>query len=171
VRIDAKSGLRGVLVEADTGRRIPFARKADLDTGEWEAWAATPDGKSVALPRRLLRGRCRLRFVASDAVVIPPKASDPRDLAGSLEEARRRYAKPILALPGRGCEEPRCHRLAEWETAHERLIEPEAGADGHAYERAVTVEVHRWCSWHYRPPRVVNLRGIESEVQVTARPQ
>lgn len=54
---------RGTLVNADTLERIPFAYWADTESGEWKAWAATPDGRHQLLPRRSIQGRCRLVFV------------------------------------------------------------------------------------------------------------
>ena len=171
--LDVKRGARGVLVNADTGERIAFARWADTDTGEYEAFR-TLDGKNIFRDDRgrpvLYRGRARLRFVPSQAPPLLPRPSDPRDLARSLAEARR--AHPLVVSSGRECDEPGCHALAEWESASERVIEPEVGNDGHSYERGVVTRLKRWCPRHYRPGTTVSLRGVESEIDVgRARPQ
>lgn len=171
--VSAASGLRGLVIDLDAGRPVRWCRWADTDTGEYEAFRSDPDeARRLGQPVTplLYRGRARLRFVPA-VTVSPPRPSDPRDLAGSLEEARRRYCRPILALPGRGCEERLCNRLAEYEVSDEVEIEPEIGDGGGAYERAVTVGVRRYCAWHFRGPTFTSMRGVESEVGVATRPQ
>jgi hypothetical protein len=171
--LDARGGLRGLLIDLNGGRVIRKAFWADTDTGEYEAFLEGPGGLVLRDPEGrplTYRGRARLKFVP--AVPLPaPKPSDPRDLAGALEEARRQYAKPIPAVPGRQCMEPRCLRMATWEVGDAREVEPEVTADGRACTRAVTTRVTRWCSWHYRAPTWTSLRGVESEIEVATRPQ
>jgi len=81
--LDSKSGIRGVLVDESTGQRIAFARKANLETGEWEAWQATPDGKEIWHDADgkpvLLKGRCRLKFIPA-VLITPGPAPDPEDV-------------------------------------------------------------------------------------------
>jgi hypothetical protein len=179
MRIDARSGVRGLLVDAETGRLIRWARWAEVpddprQPGEYEAWRY-PEAECRARfaagePREalLLRRRCRLRFVPAAPLAVRP--TDPRDLAGSLDEARRRWA-PKLLVCGEECEEPGCHRLSAWWVSDERLIEPERDADGVLHERAVTTRARAYCDRHYRGPVQTSLRGVESEVEVGARPQ
>jgi hypothetical protein len=165
--LDAKSGLRGVLINEETGQRIPFARWADTETGEYEAFATTPDGQAMLQPAQVIRGRARLRFVASSSFVYPAKPSQEAD----PELVQQHRGVPVLAVAGRECEERYCHRLATWKTAEEREIDPEVGSDGQSYERAITTVVHYWCDWHYRNPLFTNRRGVTQEVEVRARPQ
>jgi len=51
--IDAKAPEKpaGVVVDTGTGRRIPFVRKYDTETGEYEAIEATADGKNYRLDK------------------------------------------------------------------------------------------------------------------------
>ena len=164
--LDAKSGLRGILVNAETGQRIPFARWANTETGEWEALAATPDGKSILQPKRIVRGKCRLRFVPS-AGFVAPRPTVPEDPPLAAGETKR-----VLAIPGRECEERFCHREAVWLTGDEEELEPQIGTDGRGYERGRVVRIHRYCNEHYRPPVHTSRRGVESEIEITtARPQ
>ncbi len=37
----------GVLIDRGTGKRIPLAFKADMDTGEWEAHVPAPNGTDI----------------------------------------------------------------------------------------------------------------------------
>lgn len=179
--IDAKNpnlATRGMLFNADTGERIPFAFWADTDTGEWKAWRRGPDGRPLV--RRegngfsadsVVSGRCRLRWVPAVNLPAPRRGGRPPENVPLAELARdARKGRPILAIPGRECEEPGCHRLAVWDTGDEQEVEPEVGPDGSKWERGVLVRKHRWCDWHYRPPVSTSLRGVENEVQVEARP-
>jgi hypothetical protein len=171
--LDARSGFRGVLVRADTGERIPCARWANLDTGEWEALAVDPLTGQPAQPARIIRGQCPLRFVPAAPVFspsAPASVKTSRESAESLAEAKGRVRR-VLAVPGRGCEEKGCTALAEWEVSWEQEIEPVQGTNGRLYERAITIRKHRYCSRHYRPPVFRDLRGVESEAAVTVRPQ
>jgi hypothetical protein len=170
VIVDARKGIRGVLVNAETGERIPFARWSNLETGEWEAWQATPDGKQVAKPPRLIRGQCKLRFVESYAPPLrQPAAVDAKAAAEQREEYHRKTEARLL-VPGDECEAKGCHRLAGWTVAVERRLAPVRLGDGRLQEHGVVVAVHAFCDRHYRSPVSISERGVESQVEVAARP-
>lgn len=178
MRLDAKTGTRGLFWNVATGQLVRWVIWADLpddpqQEADFEAFREEPQAalaRGVPLSAIRYRGRARLRFVPA-APVYRPKPTAARDLAGSLDEARRRFVRPKLLVVGEECEEPLCHALAAWRVGWERLIEPEIGPDGRAYERAVMLEAHGYCDKHYRAPRVTSLRGVESEVEVEVRPQ
>lgn len=165
--IDAKSGARGVLVNADTGCRVPFAKWANLETGEWEALAATPDGRRVAQPRRIVRGRNNLRWIPA----APRHRARPdfEPLAEAVERVRKGVALPDDT--GEECEGRTCHRRAVWGTTDEQEIEPAVTEEGRRFERAVSVKVHYFCDRCFRLPVFSSVRGVESEVQVKVRPE
>ncbi len=173
--LDAHFGLRGVLVDTDAGSRIRWAVWANMDTGEYEAFKSDPEhAVKLGLPLDVLRYRGRaghLRFIPSAprAKGALARAQTPAEVAEMVRWARR--GQPILMLPGRECDEPKCHALASWMTAHEQEVEPETDGEGVRWERAVTVRRSKWCHHHYRFPVFSSLRGVESEVEVTARPQ
>lgn len=157
--------LRGIVVNEETGQRIPFVRWCDTDTGDWEAWAATPDGRQKLRPPHLVRGRCRLRFVPLAPRAAPKRTPPPRP-------GQARPGQRLVVLPGVRCERPGCQRLAEWQTADEQELEPEILPDGSRAERAKMVRTHRWCSWCYQWPLFTSLRGVVREVtSIKARPQ
>jgi hypothetical protein len=178
MRLDAKTGTRGLFWNVATGTLIRYVIWADLpdnpeQEAEFEAFREEPQAalaRGVPLSVIRYRGRARLRFVPA-APVFKPKATALRDLAGSLDEARRQFVRPKLLIVGEECSEPLCHALASWLVGWERLIEPEIGPDGRAYERAVTIAAKGYCSAHYRNPVQVSQRGVESEVEVDCRPQ
>lgn len=61
--LDAKAPEKpaGIVVDTGTGKRIPFVRKFDTDTGEYEAFCPTADGKDILLDEHwkpiLLKGK------------------------------------------------------------------------------------------------------------------
>ncbi len=169
---------RGVLVRADTGEAVRWARWANLRTGEYEAWTRDPESlrpvlddlrrNGVPLSAFRRRGKAPLRFVPGPA--LAPRPTPPGELAAMVADERR--ATPCLVVPGRDCEEPGCRRPAEYETADERQLAPAVAGDGRACDVGIVVRKRRWCSAHYRPPVSTSRRGVESEVEVTvARPQ
>src|SRR5262245_24316545 len=122
MRLDAKSGVRGMLVNCETGQIIRWVRWAELPDdpeaqGTFEAWRFHPDqcklrfAAGAAEDELIYQGTCRMRFVPSAPVFKRPTAQ--RDLAGSLAEARNRVDRRRLILD-KVCDEPGCHARAEW---------------------------------------------------------
>lgn len=171
--LDAHSGLRGVFVDDASGRPVRWVVWYDTETTEYEAFRCDPEvaAKLGVEPIALrYRGKARLRFIPATPAKRP-SPTDPRDAAGSMQEAKRLWSKPLLLLPGRECDEPHCHQLAGWRTAVERVIEPVVGVDGVAYKRSIVLEIKNWCAKHYRWPQRISARGVESETLVACRPQ
>lgn len=188
MRLDAKSGVRGVLINRDTGQRITHVRWAEIpdnpeQSGEYEAFRIDPElakARGIPLVSILYRGRCRMQFTS--ATILENKPVIHLAPSTPLDEIRHEVLKggevkvtSIIYLPGMPipeCEERLCHRPATWSVATERIVEPERGEDGRLYERAVTVLTRVYCDRHYRPPVQISQRGVESEVEITrARPQ
>lgn len=167
----AKRGLRGDIIDLDTGEKIRWAIWADTDSGKYERWLADPEvAEKLGLPpppRK--RGRARLAFIPRDLLPIKP----PEEIQ---EQARpvavpRKGGTPILAIANRDCQHYACGRMATWKTADEQILSPEQAADGTLYERARLVGVSYWCDWHYRWPNVVHPDGSRDAIQtVKARP-
>ena len=181
MRLDSKSGVRGLFLRADTRQPIRFVRWYDTETHEYEAFRCDPAiAKARGIPLRslLYRGRARLEFQSAKPLDAKPtgRIAPSTPLAEIAPDVLRgRVAKPIIWLPGftpPECQEPLCHRPAEWSVGVEQLVEPERGTDGKLWERAVMVDVSVWCSWHFKPPRQISQRGVEVELEnIQARPQ
>ncbi len=142
---------RGLFLDVATGRPVRWVVWADLpddasQEAEYEAFLEEPTAavaRGIPLEAIRYRGRARLRFVRA-APVFGVKPTSPRDLAGSLDEARARVDKRLLVL-GEECSEPRCHRMARWSVSWEQIIEPERDAEGKLHERAVCVRRLAFC--------------------------
>lgn len=162
--IDSRSGVRGVLVDLDTGQRIPFARWCNTDTGEWEAFAPGPDGKQT---KRVIRGRGRIHFVPGSGV--KPRPNTP-SASLSQQPAATATRQRILALSDRPCQAYGCSREATWKVADEQQLDP-VEADGKKYDAAKLIGVRYYCEWHYDWPRLYDkkLELIENTI-VKARP-
>ena len=167
--LDARSGLRGVLVDEENGRRIPFARWANLATGEYEAFRADPSGRSILRDELgkpiLVRGRCRLRFIPDPAAKRSESVAYTMPCVESGMGLRR-----LAYATKRRCQHPGCVRPAEWVVADEAESPPVAGPDGLLYRTAKLVGVRYFCSWHYEWPRLKRADGNVVDVEVTARP-
>lgn len=180
MRLDARTmPERGTFVNLASGQIVRWVRWHDTDTGEFEAFKTDPviaRELGIPLTRLLYRGRAALRFVPTHRTSgasgrLAP--STPLDEIRREVLAGRRMARPIIYVAGAPipeCNEPKCHRPARWECIIEQLVEPEKDTAGRLHERAVCLDVTRWCDWHYRPPRQLSERGVESEIEVVARP-
>lgn len=172
MRLDSRTGLRGLWIDADTGARIPFVVWGDTETGEYEAWRATPDGRALAEPKQKIKGRARLRFVPAAPTC---KREVPPSLCGGTpvpDRTPRGGGSRLSPLAVQECEVRACHRPAAWVVQDWRQVEPERGGDGCFYDRAVLLVRHYFCDWHYRPPVETSRRGVENEIDVqVARPQ
>ena len=178
--LSAKDGLRGTFLRAGSRQPLRFVRWYDDQTHEWEAFRVNPDmakARGINLQSILYRGRCRLEFIPAVAAGTQGRVapSTPLDeIRAEVLKGGELKVKPIVWVPGTRppeCEERFCHRPAEWSVAVERIVEPERGPEGTLFERAVVVACAAWCSRHYRNPRQISERGVESEIEVGARPQ
>lgn len=155
--------LKGMLIDEVTNRPIRHACWANLATGEYVALVTNPDGRTIALPKRKYRGRTRLKWIPTQK-----RFKYPITPSGPIPQEAR--PERIIMLPGEECDEPKCHKLAEWRVSWEQEVEPEKDSDGVLNERAVTTHSYKYCSWHYRPPVFTSLRGVACEVAVACRP-
>lgn len=176
--IDSRSGLRGVLVNADTNSPIRWGRWARLPlsngvpdptlVGSYSAFRCEPKAaKAMGLSLRDLvyEAAARLKWVTGK-ILRPPTEPLPVQLPGG----RQRYTR-IVPLHDRGCEHYACHRAAEWLVCDETALPPLV-AGGKQFEQAVTRDVRWWCSRHYQVPTVYDLDGelITIVDEIGARP-
>lgn len=101
----------GILIDTGTNKRIPFARKANFDTGEYEAFAVAPDGESILADEQwkpvIIKGRAvgKLQLVPfNDAAQFgwkPPqlKQSPIQTLPADLKlDGLERYKKAYFEV-------------------------------------------------------------------------
>src|SRR5579885_3284833 len=118
--LDSKSGLRGMLVNRDTGQPIRYARWADTETGCYEAFRINPEearARGINPATLLYRGRARLEFIPAQPLDSKPtgRIAPSTPLAEIRPEVLKgRTVTPILVIPGMRppeCDEPLCHRF------------------------------------------------------------
>jgi hypothetical protein len=169
--LDAKSGLRGRFFDVN-GKEVRFVIWYDTEKEEYKALVSMPDGSRPVRPNVEYVGSGKLRFVP-DEVLTAIAQTKPKAETPPVPEEVRMKAVAVGPNENAECEYPGCHRRAAWLVGDEQIIEPETGPDGKKYERGVIVKGHYYCdnSAHYRNPVSTSLRGVESELQVAARPQ
>ena len=196
MRIEAKScPVRVEFRRADTSEAVRWIRWYDTESHEYEAFAADPDAfqqKHAAMPRQLVqqglrrlvvRGRQQLltnppleqllAILAQAKAAFAPKPSTP--LGEIRREILRGQTVRTIQLDPNGdppeCDEPKCHRKAEYVVVErEQHVEP-AVFQSSSFERAVMLGAKAYCAWHYRAPVQISVRGVESEISVKVRPQ
>jgi hypothetical protein len=182
--LQARDGIKGTWLD-ESGKPVRHVRWGDEEAGECETLAANVDGRPLltgdgrAIP---IRKKLKLKFVPKDLTeklkyeALKAEANAPR--RGSLPASvpavlpsKVRRGTPLGPFTLEECEEKGCHRQAAWQTADEEEVEPLARRSGRLYQRAALKRRHVYCDMHYRFPTFVTLRGVENEVETTARPQ
>ncbi len=162
--------LSGVLVDAQTGQAIRWARWHDETTGEYEAFRIDPNEakrRGIPLHTILYRGRTRLEFIPDPLPQVAP--IPPRDGRPEHQQKSQRRER-CLMLADRECQEPACHALATWSVADEEELPPVFGLfwtpQGMRevwHESARTIGVRYYCEKHVRRPTTTNKRGVQKE--------
>lgn len=179
MRLYAEQGLRGTVVDLDTGRRVPKVIWIDLDSMELEAFRVTDKGEFVRSPdgsyaTYTAKGKFRLDPVTPRAI---PKVKEgarcceickhPLTLPGSelcvrCNSAKRRNGRLAQAVPPHDaltrCQHKGCARMADWVVADEVDISP-LRKKGLWWSRGATVARRYYCHWHYSPPRLLDQDG------------
>lgn len=197
MRLHALQGIRGKVIDLDTGREVRKVIWLDIDRGELEAYQIDAQGIEISD----ING-CKLTYRAKGRFAFVPKDSlDPRYTKG-YEGSRdaplfsRRLSEGAvccamcrspLTLPGDDlcircrCSQRvqkwkpkverlatplldkkccRCTRLATWSVADEVEVSPQRYGRG-LYERGATVGQRFYCSFCYKPPRLLDAKGEE----------
>lgn len=199
MRLHAEQGMRGRVVDLDTGLRVPKVIWLDLEKGELEAYRVDAQDRPVRTVNgdyETYTARGRFAFYPADAKEAAAQPSlqgiamgaprcercgSPLTLRGK-ELCPRCYAtdrriKPLLLaeplttpLLDRRCEYKGCSRLAEWIVGDEIPTTP-AKEGRYLFDRAATVGRRYCCSFHYQPPRILDEKGeIVEELENSARP-
>lgn len=91
--LDARQPERpaGVLYDHGTGKRVPFARKVDFETGEYEAIVPSPDGQNYSCDEdgslRIVRGHAvgKLELVPFEQAKHLGRMPKPERWASAIE--------------------------------------------------------------------------------------
>ena len=110
MRLDSRTGIRGLVFDLDTGQPIRWVRWADTETGEYEAFRSDPAAAKrlgTPLARLVYRGRARLKFVpthpaAKETAPGSGRATTPQTTA------RPGKAERCLVLSNRPCRHYGC---------------------------------------------------------------
>lgn len=162
MRLYAKDGVRGKLIDLDTGKPVPKVVWFDTETGEFQAYQTGADGQILRDAQGdylVYLARGRLRFFPEDkprAVRLPcpdpePVTKPPR----RTSKDERLDAWMLGILP---CSHYACTRTAEWAVSDEEPAAPQI-VDRMAYTQATIVNRRFFCAFHYKPPRLLDHKG------------
>lgn len=170
--LDAKSGVRGRLIDLDAGRDILYVRRAVLpddpsQLGEYEAFRVGPDGDIAKENGKPLTytGRCRMRFepaAIANKTPVEPVTHRP---------VRQKFEKITVPVLGLNCQHYACNRTAAWTVSDEVPTAPvQSGSKW--FGTAKLIGRRFYCDWHYRPPRIIDTKGevMEELHEIKARP-
>lgn len=159
--LTAKSGIRGRWINLNTGKILRKVIWGNLSTGEFEAYRIDGNGEicrdEFGKPLSY-KGKVRLHFTATanlgkKSVVAP---TEPQKPITRLRTKRRIIRKLQVPLFNVFCDE--CSRLAAWLVSDEVDLPPVIHA-GRRYMQARTVGIRYYCSWCYKPPRLLDSKG------------
>jgi hypothetical protein len=181
--ISRSSGYRGQIFDLDTNRFIPKVIWADTDLGTFEAYCVDLNGDVVYNEKKEPKywvGKGRIKFVPAEKskkqyhIPICEKTGKPVTVLSDCPCPACRPPVPVLhtgPVLGRNCEHYGCTRTAEWSVSDEIELSPVL--DGkYLYTRGHMVGQRFYCSWHYKPPKIVDEKGeTVTERQITVRPQ
>ena len=160
----ATDGIRGKLIDLDTGKVIPKVVWFDDSNGTFEAYRVDEQGEvrrdheGEAL---VWWGRGNLKFVqeASQGVLLKPKRLVKDRTGGTRpKKVKQRHEKLKFRLFDVDCGHCACLRPAEYAVSDEEDLPPSI-SNGRRWARAKTVKVRYFCAFHYEPPRILDAKG------------
>lgn len=196
--LQAKDGIRGKVIDLDTGMEVPKVISLNMETGELTAYRVDALGRTmtgadggrltytaVGRFKFVPRGRAapdgpRVRLGAAACARCKSPLTLPGDELCPMCNAKDRSyarlvnqfaARPGAFLLGQLCQHPGCSRPA----THRTTVEVEVSGAVHnryVYERGMTVGAGAWCAWHYQAPKLLDAKGeVVEELPDSTRPQ
>ncbi len=185
--LDASRGIKGKVVDLDTGKVVPKVKSLNTDTGLLVAYRtdahgnALSDGNGNWLTYTAVG---RFRFTPSDGSQVPAKKivmgapsctkclnrmtlpGDDLCVRCRATDRNQRHRMTVEAVidpfDDHKCED--CTEKAAWCVSDEVETTPQAGMSPSGkvlFERAATVGRRWYCSRHFKPPRLLDARGEE----------
>jgi hypothetical protein len=176
----------GVVTDLDTGLPVRKVIRVNPEKGLVEAFKIGPDGAILrvgGVPQRYkARGRFKVEVVRRVPHSKTPLMGAPECRCGSRmtlpgddlchvcrakEQGRVIRVEPVSGL-ATSCQcDNNCGRPATWSVSDETAVTPVIGDYPQpggppvkvAYLRAALVQRWWYCSWCYRPPRILDARG------------
>ena len=190
MRLYATQGVRGKVIDLDTGREVRKVIWLDLDCGELEAYQTDILGdeiKDVWGRKLTYRAKGRFSFIPWQGELfsrnvgtspITPTAQgapycsmcgSPLTLPGDdlciscrtkqrVQRWRPKVERLTTPLLDKKC--CNCSRLAVWSVADEVEASPQK-LGKRLFERGATVGQRFYCSFCYKPPRLLDTKGEE----------
>ena len=186
--LHAEQGARGQVIDLDTGLPVRKVIRLNEEAGLLEAYQVDAHGKerqdgegnflTVTLKGRFKFIPRREAFTAVPKIVMGAPACAKcgcnltlrgDDLCPTCRAKDRGQRNPMTRggqrlspLEIRWCDHKGCSRRAAWAVGDEVTVTPELARRGRRrwlFDRAMTVGVRHYCSFHFQPPRILDAKG------------
>jgi hypothetical protein len=190
--LHSQQGIRGEVLDLDTGLKVPKVIWLDTEKMELEAFQVDASGKEIKDTNGDLltyRARGRFKFVprfkedtASRTRIVmgapncakcgSPLTLQGQDLCAICNARDKSYPgfkgvnKLVTPILDRPCDVKGCGRLAEYQVSDEVPATPAVtkpvnvnGFKASLWDRGAMVGVRYYCSWHFKPPRILDAKG------------
>ncbi len=200
MRLYAANGARGTVTDLDTGLAVPHVIWLDVEAGELQAYEVDLHGNPVKDARGdylwyKAHGRFSFTPGQQGAITSAPqlgadrcgKCRNPLTLPGDdlcaacrAKERGQRHQMRVeeLTTPFLDVKCCECTETARYCVSDEVEVSPQAGPfnllGGRTvlFGRAATVGRRYYCSWHFKPPRLLDARGeVIGDIEDSLRPQ
>lgn len=176
--LDATKGVRGNVIDLDTGRRVQNVKYLNTETGYLEAYQVDENGKVLrdANGYRFTVYQGRFKFIPTGDSKQPKiimgaphctlcnskmtlRGDDLCPACRARERGQRNKMKvEKIGVPLFDTKCELCTRMATWYVSDEVEVTPELYAKKF-YGRGVTVGRRSYCSWCFKPPRLLDDKG------------
>jgi hypothetical protein len=166
MRITAQSGLRGKLIDLDTGEEVKKVIWFNLQEGSIHAYCVDKFGNLIKADNgdfKVYWARGKFKFIpspntrlqtcsVSGASTIDCKCDSCR---GRISKAVQKTVKINTPILSDRCQ---CGRLAEFSVSDEVSLAPVRSGNRY-YVRAKCIGVFKYCSWCYKAPKLYDSKG------------
>jgi hypothetical protein len=186
--LDASKGVRGKVIDLDTWLEVPYVKYLNTETGYLEAYQVR-DGKVVkdAQGFKFTVYQGRFKFVPTEAPKGPTinlgadhcsickskmvlKGDDLCPACRAKERGQKNKMQvEKIGFPLFDVKCQLCSRMATWYVSDEVEVTPELHAR-RFYSRGVTVGRRAYCSWCFKPPRLLDDKGEVMQELESIRP-
>lgn len=176
--LDPTKGIKGTVIDLDTGQPVRNVKYLNTETGYLEAYQTDPTGKVLrdANGFRFTVYQGRFKFIPAESPKQPKiimgaphcslcnskmtlRGDDLCPACRAKERGQRNKMKvEKIGVPLFNVKCELCSRVATWYVSDEVEVTPEL-SNKRLYGRGVTVGRRSYCAWCFKPPQLLDDKG------------